>query len=148
MLQNNVLKRKITFNSEEERRTAAEKIKAEAAYCKSFFKEIAGDMADFDSPFDTLNILAEVLASDEEMLSLELGTLSKRYPDVTHDQIFCLLLLRGDMSRGDAKQLASEFVKEGAVSRTLHAKSVLSQVHVTASLTDKLDKLNPFYAGN
>jgi len=144
MLQNNVLKRKITFNSEDERRTAAEKIKVEAAHCHSFFKDIAGDMADFDSPFDTLTILAEVLASDEEMLSLELGTLCKRYPDVTHEQIFCLLLLRGDMSRGDAKQLTSEFVPEGGNSRTLHAKSVLSQVHVTSGLADKLDKLNPF----
>jgi len=27
-------------------------------------------MADFDSPFDTLSILAEVVSSDDEMLSL------------------------------------------------------------------------------
>jgi hypothetical protein len=35
-----------------------------------FFKEIAPEMADFDSPFDTLAILAEVVSSDDEMLSL------------------------------------------------------------------------------
>jgi hypothetical protein len=35
-----------------------------------FFKEIAPEMADFDSPFDTLAILSEVVASDDEMLSL------------------------------------------------------------------------------
>ena len=36
--------------------------------CKSFFKDVAGDMADFDSPFDTLATLAGVLSSDEEMV--------------------------------------------------------------------------------
>jgi hypothetical protein len=38
--------------------------------CSRFFKEIAPEMADFDSPFDTLAILAEVVSSDDEMLSL------------------------------------------------------------------------------
>merc|ERR1712080_414756 len=108
-------RRKITFTSEEERRAAATKIKNEATQCKSFFKDVAGDMADFDSPFDTLATLAGVLSSDEEMVSLELGTLCKKYPDVTHEQLLCLLLLRGDLNRGDAKQLASEFVAEGAL---------------------------------
>jgi hypothetical protein len=44
-------------------------------------------MADFDSPFDALALLAEVLGSDEEMLFLDIGTLVKRYPDVTFDQV-------------------------------------------------------------
>jgi hypothetical protein len=44
-------------------------------------------MADFDSPFDALALLAEVLASDEEMLYLDIGTLVKRYPDVTYEQV-------------------------------------------------------------
>ena len=68
IIQNNLLRRKITFTSEEERRAAATKIKTEAMQCKSFFKDVAGDMADFDSPFDTLATLAGVLSSDEEMV--------------------------------------------------------------------------------
>ena len=95
MLQNILLRRKITFTSQEERKSAAVKIRTEAAQCKSFFKDVAGDMADFDSPFDTVATLGEVLSSDDEMLSLELGTLCKRYPDVSHEQIFCLLSLPG-----------------------------------------------------
>ena len=124
-------------------------------------------------PFDTLATLAGVLSSDEEMVckqiykpktshldhiywdsqpqvSLELGTLCKKYPDVTHEQLLCLLLLRGDLNKGwvfkpiaqknfsyydffinrrDAKQLASEFVAEGATAnKAFHAKSILSQV--------------------
>jgi len=147
MLQNNLLRRKVTFTSEEERRAAAAKIKAESVQCKSFFKDVAGDMADFDSPFDTLATLAGVLSSDEEMVSLELGTLCKKYPDVTHDQLLALLLLRGDLQRGDAKQLAQEFVAEGAATKkAFHARSILSQVVVNnTNITDKItDKLNPF----
>jgi len=142
MLQNNLLRRKISFTSQEERRSAGNKVKKEALQSKSFFKDVAGDMADFDSPFDTVSTLAEVLSSDDEMLSLELGTLCKRYPDVSHDQLLCLLLLRGDIARAEAKQLAGEFVPEGGTAnKTLHARSILSQVVVTSSLTDKL---NPF----
>ena len=140
MLQNNLLRRKISFTSQEERRAAGNKVKKEAAQSKSFFKDVAGDMADFDSPFDTVATLAEVnlvvifvvflfftavqvLSSDEEMLSLELGTLCKRYPDVSHDQLLCLLLLRGDQARAEAKQLAGEFVPEGGTAnKTLHAR--------------------------
>ena len=61
MLQNNLLRRKISFTTQEERRQAASKVRKEAAQAKSFFKDVAGDMADFDSPFDTVSTLAEVL---------------------------------------------------------------------------------------
>ena len=60
MLQNNLLRRKISFTSQDERRQAATKVRKEAAQAKSFFKDVAGDMADFDSPFDTVSTLAEV----------------------------------------------------------------------------------------
>ena len=129
MLQNNLLRRKLSFTSQEERRSSASKVKREAAQAKSFFKDVAGEMADFDSPFDTVSTLAEVLASDDEMLSLELGTLCKKYPDVSHEQILCLLLFRGDLPRTEAKALTAEFVPEGGTAnKTLHARSILSQV--------------------
>lgn len=49
-------------------------------------------MADFDSPFDALALLAEVLISDEDMLFLDIGTLVKRYPDITNEQVAVFLL--------------------------------------------------------
>ena len=88
-------------------------------------------MADFDSPFDALSLLSEVLRGDEEMLSLDIGNLVKRYPDVTHEQLVCLLLLRGDLGRNHARDAAAEFVSPEQGERvrdTLHAKSILSQV--------------------
>ncbi|TRY62619.1 hypothetical protein TCAL_00416 [Tigriopus californicus] len=140
MLQNNILRRKVTFETSRDRQNAAEKIKNEAIQLKTFFRNVAGDMADFDSPFDALSLLAEVLKSDEELLSLDIGTLVKRYSDITHDQLLCLLLLRGDLSKTVAKEIAQESVPEGVRNRggTLHAKSILSQVQVTPGLINSL----------
>jgi len=152
MLQNTVMRPKIVLTAEEDRRAAATKIKSEANHCKAFFIEVAGDVADFDSPFDAIVTLADVLDCDEEMLFLELGTLCKKYPDVSHSQIVALLLLRGDLTKVEARQRAGEFSggEEGGASRVLHARSVLGDVHVTAGLGNKLipvaanltDKLN------
>ena len=60
MLQANLMRRRITFENSEDRRKAAEKIMNEARQLKTFFRKTAGDMADFDSPFDALSLLAEV----------------------------------------------------------------------------------------
>ena len=80
------------------------------------------------------------MKSDEEMLSLDIGTLVKRYPDLSHDQLLCLLMLRGDLSKGDAKDTTLEFVPEGnAKAGTLHAESIRSQVKVTPGIIN-----NPF----
>ena len=48
-------------------------------------------MADFDIPPDRVATLGEILSSNNDMLYLELGTLCMMYPDVSHEQIFCLL---------------------------------------------------------
>ena len=79
----NVLKlKKSNFESPSDRRKAADKMKAEAAQLKRFFRKIAEEhdfleSVDFDSPFDALSALAEVLNSDSEMLFLDIGTLVK-----------------------------------------------------------------------
>ena len=59
MLQNNILRRKASFETAEDRRKAADKIKNEAMQIKRFFRKVAGDMADFDSPFDALALLVK-----------------------------------------------------------------------------------------
>jgi len=61
MLQSSILRRKISFETSEDRRKAADKIIEEAKQLKRFFRRVAGDMADFDSPFDALSLLAEVI---------------------------------------------------------------------------------------
>ena len=42
------------------------------------------------------------------MIRFDLSALLKRYPDVSHDQLVCLLLLRGDIQKDEAIQMATE----------------------------------------
>ena len=148
LAEGNFLRRKLSFETNEDRRKAAEKVIGEAKQIKVFFVKVAGDISAFDSPFDALILLAEVLKADEDMLLLDIGTLVKKYPDLSHDQLFCLLMLRGDITRTAAKEMASEGVPEAAdgdyaSARRLKVKSILSEVIVTASSFN-----NPFAEKN
>jgi Exocyst complex component Sec6. len=100
-----MLQKKMSFKTYEERRDAAVKIMGEAEQVKEFFIHHAPKVAKFDSPFDIINTLAEVLKSeDPEILSLDLHGLVDKYPDVTQDHLIHLLSLRGDISRSEAKE--------------------------------------------
>ena len=93
----NVLRKRVTLERSDQRVTVARKVSQEAKQLQRVFHKVAGDSADFDSPFKAIEALAEVLACDNEMLPLDIGTLVKTYPDVSHDQLLCLLFMRGDL---------------------------------------------------
>jgi exocyst complex component 3 len=100
-----MLQKKISFKTYEERRDAAVKVMGEAEQVKEFFVRLAPKVAKFDSPFEIINTLAEVLKSeDPEILSLDLHGLVDKYPDVTQDHLIHLLGLRGDISRSEARE--------------------------------------------
>jgi len=100
-----MLQKKMSFKTYEERRDAAMKIMDEAEQVKEFFIQHAPKVAKFDSPFDIITMLAEVLKSeDPEILSLDLHGLVDKYPDVTQDHLIHLLSLRGDISRSAARE--------------------------------------------
>ena len=47
-------------------------------------------------------------------------------------QVTCLLLLRGDLSKAEAREKASEYVSNAAGGDGVRVKSILSQVnHIT-----------------
>ena len=93
----NVLRKRVTFERDEQRVIVAKKVASEAKRLQAFFRKVAGDVADFDSPFTAIEALAEVLKCDEEMLALDIGTLVKKYPDFNHEHLLCLLNMRGDL---------------------------------------------------
>ena len=93
----NVLRKRVTLERSDQRVMVARKVSQEAKQLQRVFHKVAGDSADFDSPFKAIEALAEVLACDNEMLPLDIGTLVKTYPDVSHDQLLCLLFMRGDL---------------------------------------------------
>ena len=47
----NVLRKRVTFENSEQRISVAKKVSGEAKQLQKFFHKVAGDMADFDSPF-------------------------------------------------------------------------------------------------
>ena len=98
----NVLRKRITFERTDQRADVAKKISREAEQLLVFFRKVGGDAADFDSPFKAIGAptgsLAEVLGqTDVDMLALDIGSLVKKYPDLSQDQLLCLLNMRGDL---------------------------------------------------
>lgn len=106
-----LLSRTITFSNHDERADVAEKIGKENDQIKTLFTKIGGTSALRDrqeSPLDVLPILAEVLKlKDPTMMSLEIGTLVNKYPDLNKDHLLSLFYLRSDL-----KGLASDLVIE------------------------------------
>lgn len=122
-----ILQRKITFKGYEERKDAAEKITRESEKLIELFKKLMpstggassrrggsvsssqGLSSAAPSPLEALPLLAEVLKmKDTSLLSLEVSGLIKRYPDISADHLQALLMLRGDMSRNEARTLVAE----------------------------------------
>lgn len=128
-----MLQKKLNFKTYEDRRSAADKMINEVDQLKLFFVRVAPLVTrDKDSPFNAVIKLSEVLKSeDSEILSLDLHTLVKMYPDITEDQMTRLLSLRGDLSRSEIRekvQYAIQGNKE--ILNTTLNKSIFQQIHL------------------
>ncbi|XP_012139936.1 exocyst complex component Sec6 isoform X2 [Megachile rotundata] len=103
-----MLQRKISLKTYDECLTCTSKIMTEADKLKNFFDRIAPKIGNFNSPFEIIKRLAEVLrCEDSEILSLDLHSLVEKYPDMTEDHLVRLLGLRGDISRSEAREKVS-----------------------------------------
>lgn len=103
-----MLQRKISFKTYDECLTCTSKIIMEADKLKNFFIKIAPKVGNYNSPFEIIKRLAEVLrCEDSEILSLDLHSLVEKYPDMTEDHLVRLLSLRGDIPRGEAREKVS-----------------------------------------
>jgi len=128
-----ILQKKLNFKTYEERRSAADKMTNEVDQLKSFFMRVAPLVTrDKDSPFDAVVKLSEVLKSeDSEILSLDLHTLVKMYPDMTEDQMTRLLSLRGDLSRSEIREKVQYAIQGNReLAGTTLTKSIFQQIHL------------------
>ncbi|CAI6358201.1 unnamed protein product [Macrosiphum euphorbiae] len=128
-----ILQKKLNFKTYEERRSAADKMTNEVDQLKSFFMRVAPLVTrDKDSPFDAVVKLSEVLKSeDSEILSLDLHTLVKMYPDITEDQMTRLLSLRGDLSRSEIREKVQYAIQGNReLAGTTLTKSIFQQIHL------------------
>ncbi|ESN93347.1 hypothetical protein HELRODRAFT_157895 [Helobdella robusta] len=100
-----ILARKIMFKNYEERGPACEKIIREADQMDLLFQKlIKNDKHQQESPFAGIPLFIELLKMrDTSMLSLELSGFVNKYPDIKIDMVVNILLMRGDMSRSDAR---------------------------------------------
>ena len=132
----------------------AKKVARESEQLQGFFRSVAGEKADFDSPFNALGSLTEVLGQSEVgMLILDVESLVEKYPDLSKDQLTCLLNLRGDLDTKKVKQIVEDSIPKEPKS-TLQAKSIFSKFKVEVSSSKipftentpglNLGSLNPF----
>lgn len=139
-----ILQRKIAFKGYEERKVAAEKINRECQKLSELFKKAmpqtggsrrgssVGSASLSSSPLDTLLLLAEVIKmKDTSLLSLEVSGLIKRYPDISGEHLQSLLMLRGDMSRNEARTLVAEMRSDDQPHGVGVPKSVFSEIVLT-----------------
>ena len=117
----------------------------------NFFENLPEDFKTSvaDSPLKGIDAIADVIAYDKEMLPLALGTFTKKYPDVSENNLCQMLLLRGDFSEKDAKQTAKEYVPDSVESsQMLTIFGQISNDKALSSLNKEkkfsLNSLNPF----
>ncbi|XP_060526031.1 exocyst complex component 3 [Cylas formicarius] len=97
-----MLSKRVSFKTYEECSQAAAKVVKEVDRLSTLFNDLGRNLEDED-PFEPIVMLAEVLRSDDDMLSFELHRVVEKYPDISEDHLMRLLSLRGDLSRSDIK---------------------------------------------
>ncbi|XP_077990215.1 exocyst complex component 3-like [Glandiceps talaboti] len=124
--------RRINFKTYEERKAAAEKIETEADQIDSLFAKLAPDNKMESSPCQPVTMLAEFIKlKDTSMMSLEISTFAAKYPDVHPDHIVAVLMIRGDLSRSEAKQMLTDTLGEDRKGNT--PRTIFSNVPVPQS---------------
>ncbi|CAG7721652.1 unnamed protein product [Allacma fusca] len=132
-----LMSRKIVLKSQEERKETATKITNEARQIQTLFERVGSSVGiKTDCPFDAVKAIAEVInVEDLDMLSLELHSFIKHYPDLTKEQLMAILSVRGDIGRFDLKAKATEIMPGNtAVRKGPIPNSIFSQVDIPPSL--------------
>lgn len=127
-----MLSKKMAFKNVEEAQQAATKIVKEANQIRSFFRKIAPEGVNVDWPFEVINTLAEVLrCQDIEMLSLDLHSVVAKCPDMTEEQLWRLVWLRGDVPRARLRDIVAIALASRPPPRTNSQPSLFK--HITFS---------------
>ncbi|CAH8666505.1 unnamed protein product [Dicrocoelium dendriticum] len=104
-----LLTRRCVFKSDSERRQAGEKIINDGQALKTYFEDSMNVENEVIVAFGALFVVAQFfLTTDSSMLSLDVANLIREFPDVRADQIYSLLMARGDLRANVAKELAAD----------------------------------------
>ncbi|VDK32745.1 unnamed protein product [Taenia asiatica] len=109
-----LLTKTLNFTSVHERHTAGEKLIQSAGILKTFFENKIPVSPRIYDAYEAIGLIGRFLTNDDRgMLSLDVGRLQQSFPDVRTDQIYTILMLRGDIRSNDAQELAIS-VTQGA----------------------------------
>ncbi|VDL59730.1 unnamed protein product [Hymenolepis diminuta] len=102
-----LLTRTLNFNSSHERHTAGEKLVQTSGILRVFFENKIPVAAKIYEGYEAIGLIGKFLTNDDlSMLSLDIGRLQQHFPDVRTDQIYAILMLRGDVRSADAQELS------------------------------------------
>jgi hypothetical protein len=99
----------IKFEKPNDRHICAEQLRREVLMLDKEFKSWDGASVDnaTEYHFNILSHIADVLEqTDLDSIVLEIATLAKKYPSLNMDQVIQILLLRGDLTKQEAKDKA------------------------------------------
>ena len=115
----------------------------------NFFENLPEDVKTSvaDSPLKGIDAIADVIAYDKEMLPLALGTFTKKYPDVSENNLCQMLLLRGDFSEKGAKETAKEYVPKFD-SVVGQRQSIFGQITLDKALSSNTEQKFSFNSFN
>ncbi|ETN81199.1 hypothetical protein NECAME_08679 [Necator americanus] len=104
--------RRLTFATYEERSAAGSRMKADATRLETLFQQLL-DTGDISEPFSLVTSLISscgdvISLRDKSLLTLEVTTFSRKYPNIPLDLLAALLASRDDVSRSEAKSMAEE----------------------------------------
>ncbi|RMX50459.1 hypothetical protein pdam_00018310 [Pocillopora damicornis] len=138
-----MLNKRITFKDYEGRRDAAKKITEESKKIEKLFKKLAKANLQPETQCSVLSTLAEVIKlRDTSMMALEISGIANKYPDFKSDHALVLLLMRGDLTRTEARQLIMETPLEGRQDTPADDPAAFfTQIIVPPSVLDKLETL-------
>lgn len=99
----------IKFEKIQDRRECAQKLRVEASNLENEFRAWDGTTSEnaTEYHFNILSYIADVIEqTDLDSIVLELATLAKKYPSLTMEQVIQILLLRGDLTKAEARDKA------------------------------------------
>ncbi|VDO66594.1 unnamed protein product [Schistosoma mattheei] len=104
-----LISRRSPLSTEADRKKAGEKITRDGHDLKNYFEEKMKVKSEVIVAYDALTTIGQLfLTTDTSMLPLDIANLKRQFPDVRSDQVYALLVARGDVTSDNAKGLSAD----------------------------------------
>ncbi|CAL8101069.1 unnamed protein product [Calicophoron daubneyi] len=123
--------RHFPFKSDSQRRQVGERIIRDCQAMKSYLSEKMKVREEVVSAYESLTAIAQLfLTTDVSMLSLDVVGIEQKFPDIRPDQLYTILMARGDMRANEAKELASDYQSGGDIQTKSSPLNIFTKLSV------------------